>query len=402
VENALGDVVWGSGLHPYEYEDFWKNNSKKELELTVLAVRGPFTADALRAREQTVPEIYGDPGILTPLVYPKAREPKRKVIIIPHLSEYAKIKEEAEKFGVRVVHPGVDWKQVADEITEAERVISGSLHGLILSDAYGVPSTWFRPTYFEGLLKYHDYFLGTGRVVNPYYSLESAITAPGIAAISMCAQQQALQAAFDKDLVKAHCFENFSPEAKFLGGMDKFYKVQVRNGLAQSAIALNEAAPAIATSIVAPPTIVEVSSRQPGSYKDHYPFEKGSYSAPSILVSTLKGGYHLNLEGCRHNVAAEDGRLFFDTFSHMQQEDPKLLAIAAESFAKHREKSGYIDDKGISIVNQSTENYFYWLMQSLPSVLAYQATSASDGGKNILSQSKLSWQEDSLEILVPV
>jgi len=72
-----GDIVWGSGLHPGQYDEFWMNKAvgrliKKrryaQLEFKVLAVRGPMARDALLFRGVECPEIYGDPGILVKFI----------------------------------------------------------------------------------------------------------------------------------------------------------------------------------------------------------------------------------------------------------------------------------------------------------------------------------------------
>ncbi|ASM72378.1 MULTISPECIES: hypothetical protein [Roseobacteraceae] len=59
------------------------------------------------------------------------------------------------------------WKAVpnfGDAISAmvAAHVFASSLHGLIVSDAYGVPKTWVTPT-GQDHLKHHDYAAGVGR-----------------------------------------------------------------------------------------------------------------------------------------------------------------------------------------------------------------------------------------------
>ena len=42
-------------------------------------------------------------------------------------------------------------------------VVSASLHGLVIADAFGIPCTYLRLSEEEKLFKYEDYVLGVGR-----------------------------------------------------------------------------------------------------------------------------------------------------------------------------------------------------------------------------------------------
>lgn len=71
-----GDTVWGSGINgkiPAERNTF--------STLDVRAVRGPKTRAFLLERGIAVPEVYGDPGLLTPMFSPPtpwARSPSAR------------------------------------------------------------------------------------------------------------------------------------------------------------------------------------------------------------------------------------------------------------------------------------------------------------------------------------
>lgn len=56
-----------------------------------------------------------------------------------------------------------DWKNFIDEIVSARFVVSSSLHGLILAEAYGVPCVMLKNTESSDLFKYKDYYYSTGR-----------------------------------------------------------------------------------------------------------------------------------------------------------------------------------------------------------------------------------------------
>ena len=66
-------------------------------------------------------------------------------------------------------------------ILDSEFVISTSLHGLVLADAYGIPARMLRITENEPLFKYQDYYEGTGRSTFTFAtSVEEALTMGGL------------------------------------------------------------------------------------------------------------------------------------------------------------------------------------------------------------------------------
>jgi len=172
-----GDIIWGSGvsgksLNPkdYNFED-----------LDVRAVRGPLTRDFLRKHfDIDVPEIYGDPALLFPYLFPefkKKKRPKRKFIVIPH---YRDIKYFPRELYSYVVFPTEPWQKIIEAILDSEFVISGSLHGIIIAEAYGIPARWLRINDEEHMFKYVDYYLATGRLYfRPAFSIDEALELGG-------------------------------------------------------------------------------------------------------------------------------------------------------------------------------------------------------------------------------
>lgn len=149
-----GDTIWGTGVNGKISPDahIFQN-------LDVRAVRGPITRDFLEKRGIACPEVYGDPGILLPTLFPEitVKHPLReKVLIVPHLHDLSPFKN------YEVLHPTTHWSIFVEKIQNANFVISGSLHGIILAEAFGIPARWLKSTK-EDDLKYQDYFLGTGR-----------------------------------------------------------------------------------------------------------------------------------------------------------------------------------------------------------------------------------------------
>ncbi|WP_287178384.1 polysaccharide pyruvyl transferase family protein [Mesorhizobium sp.] len=152
-----GDVVWGSGINGKIRDERHVFSS-----LDVRAVRGPLTRDFLMRRGIDVPEVFGDPGILVADLlgsrFPKPVERKTPVAFVPNLHDLPKMEG-----WENVVSPLDYWASVVRRISEASHVISSSLHGLVIADAFGIPCTYLRLSEEENTLKYEDYVLGVGR-----------------------------------------------------------------------------------------------------------------------------------------------------------------------------------------------------------------------------------------------
>jgi hypothetical protein len=104
-----GDIIWGSGVNG-------KYINKKIIakSLTILGVRGPLTRSYLISCGYKVPEVYGDPAILTPLFYEgKNLESKSSFKYVPHFSEINNIDE---KWKDNVILPTLHFKEVINQI----------------------------------------------------------------------------------------------------------------------------------------------------------------------------------------------------------------------------------------------------------------------------------------------
>ena len=150
---AARDIVWGSGL-------IRDTTVVPPPATTFLAVRGPLT----RARiAGDVPEVYGDPALLLPLFHSGSIDKKHRVGIVPHYVDRDALR--VEDPAMVVIDVGKHWRYVVDTIRSCEVILSSSLHGLIVAEAYGIPAVWIRITdavVGDGF-KFNDYFLATGR-----------------------------------------------------------------------------------------------------------------------------------------------------------------------------------------------------------------------------------------------
>jgi len=177
TNEADADIIWGSGING-------KLLNLKDYSFTYLsvrAVRGPLTRDFLMKNFGIeVPQIYGDPALLIPYFFPefvKQRSPSHEYIIIPHYSEMMLFPKEVYP---QAVYPTEPWDVIIKKILDSKFVISGSLHGIIVAEAFGIPARWLRVTWAEHAFKFMDYYLGTGRNnFQPAFSLKQALDMGG-------------------------------------------------------------------------------------------------------------------------------------------------------------------------------------------------------------------------------
>ncbi len=152
------DIIWGSGLNGRPGQD---DLNRRVERLDVRAVRGPRTQDILRRRGLVVPDVFGDPALLLPHLFPGRfqRRPTRPWIFVPNLHDLDLINHAA----ANMVNPLGSWNRRVEAILEAELVLASSLHGIIVAEAYGIPARYVRLSDAESEFKYRDYYEGTGR-----------------------------------------------------------------------------------------------------------------------------------------------------------------------------------------------------------------------------------------------
>ena len=147
--------VWGSGI---------VGEKSYVQEANFYAVRGPKTRAKLLKLGYKVPEVYGDPALLLPRFYYPETPKKYAYGIIPHYVDYEFVKSHLKCSNVLVINLLESIETVVKDILSCDRTISSSLHGVIVSHAYGIPSIWSifsDKVYGEGF-KFHDYFESVG------------------------------------------------------------------------------------------------------------------------------------------------------------------------------------------------------------------------------------------------
>lgn len=164
-------AVWGSGFMSSESADYWPQR------LEYHAVRGPLTAARIAGGAEVA---LGDPAILLPLVWSAPAVKKHPVLVVPHFASHNAF---AEMYGNllpkhwKMLDLRNDPKTVCESIAASEFVITSSLHGLIVADAYGVPACRIDPiNEIKGDgFKYRDYGEQRGRALAPAVDFASVL-----------------------------------------------------------------------------------------------------------------------------------------------------------------------------------------------------------------------------------
>ncbi len=163
-------TVWGSGIVK-------KNAVFSNANFT--AVRGKYTQNRLRELGYNVPSVVGDPAILLPLIYKPTISKKFKIGIIPHYIHFKQLKK-MESDNVIVINLLDPIERIIDDINSCTVTLSTSLHGIITSHVYGVPSIW---SFFEDIdtsplagdnIKFKDYFSSVNIHENKVLSFNSS------------------------------------------------------------------------------------------------------------------------------------------------------------------------------------------------------------------------------------
>jgi len=156
IEKVKGKncCVWGAGLIKRS------GNIKK---CNFFAVRGEITRNRIKELGHNVPAAIGDPALLLPIVYHSDSKKKYDLGIIPHYVQMADISRvlNVTKDNVIIIDLLNNLETIIDQINSCKKTISSSLHGLIVSHAYGIPSLWCNlgDTPLAGDdVKFEDYF----------------------------------------------------------------------------------------------------------------------------------------------------------------------------------------------------------------------------------------------------
>ncbi|MEI9896731.1 MAG: polysaccharide pyruvyl transferase family protein [Chthoniobacter sp.] len=156
-----GDVVWGAGYRgdgPVAHRD-----------LDIRAVRGPMTACHLAEVGYPPISCFGDPALLLPRFFSFPIGGGGIGFVAHHQDPLP------NDFAIDVRRPPLE---VVAAIAACDRVISSSLHGIIVAEAYGIPAILASGLEVRNArIKFDDYYASTGRYTPPPISFSSATLA---------------------------------------------------------------------------------------------------------------------------------------------------------------------------------------------------------------------------------
>jgi pyruvyltransferase len=125
-ENWSGIIAGAGKLH-----------EKTKLSLpnaSILAVRGPLTAKELKGNF-----VLADPGLLADELV-KIEDKEYNLGIIPHWTDTILEKDSRfTKYNPKIIRVKDDPLEVITDIGKCKKIVSSSLHGIILADAFGIP-----------------------------------------------------------------------------------------------------------------------------------------------------------------------------------------------------------------------------------------------------------------------
>lgn len=150
-------TVWGAGIA-------WAH-ARIRSDAKILAVRGPLSRDRARAGGAHCPDVLGDPALLLPRLYkPNTELPRRAVGVVPHLVDFELARRRYSGSDVLVIDVRDGPERVIDQIFSCERIVSSSLHGLIIATAYGAACRWaeFSDKVIGDGTKFVDFFRSAG------------------------------------------------------------------------------------------------------------------------------------------------------------------------------------------------------------------------------------------------
>lgn len=152
AENS--DVIWGTGVNGKVAVE-----SHRFTNLDVRAVRGPRTARFLSDRGIEVPEVFGDPALLLPDLYPEwsNKQKRHELGVLPNFHDLNVYRDHPG-----LISPLAPPKRVIELILECEQIVASSLHGVIVAEAFGIPAVAIESG-VEHPFKYRDYLEGSGR-----------------------------------------------------------------------------------------------------------------------------------------------------------------------------------------------------------------------------------------------
>ena len=159
LDFSNGKVInWGGGFREY--------NSQCQ-KGAYYAVRGYLSKEKISSVDSVA---IGDPALLLPLIIDghysstkKSMGELNKIGIIAHFDDFDYL---YNKYSYKYPFIDVrtnDVEAFVDRLKEFDCILSTSLHGVIISHAFGIPALWIKCGWIgSGPFKFHDYFSSVG------------------------------------------------------------------------------------------------------------------------------------------------------------------------------------------------------------------------------------------------
>lgn len=163
--SGRGSLLWGCGIIGRQTLPLWRRLNEKQ----IFALRGHLTLNEFDKAGLDLRQIpLGDPGLLTSKYWnDQCTKSEFKIGIVPHYMH----KEDARHMlrncdNIIVLDVALSPFEFINQLIRCEYILSSSLHGLILSDAFAIPNKWisFFPELYGGTFKFIDYYSTTDLV----------------------------------------------------------------------------------------------------------------------------------------------------------------------------------------------------------------------------------------------
>lgn len=192
--NGKNCHVWGAGL--INRNGIIKKNNFH-------AVRGEITRNRLKELGHKLPSVIGDPALLLPLIYAPHSKKKYELGIIPHYVQNDELSQKFNAIGDNIIIIDLlnNPETIIYQINSCKKTISSSLHGIIVSHAYGIPSLWCNlgeASLAGDNVKFEDYFSSVN--IEFYQKLQINLKEDLLHQVSLLFSQNKVRSLINKDL----------------------------------------------------------------------------------------------------------------------------------------------------------------------------------------------------------
>ncbi len=149
----------------------------------VLALRGPHTRDALVRRGIRCADLLGDAALLAPQIIAPA-DALHPVGVVPHyVDRDTPFVARCRREGIPVLDVSEPPERFVRALTSCARIISSSLHGVVLAHAYGRDALWLQLSerVHGGGFKFFDYYASCGIARRDVPAVDAALPIARIA-----------------------------------------------------------------------------------------------------------------------------------------------------------------------------------------------------------------------------